>query len=181
MNVRFENCADETTPDGAYAYVAQSAKVGARIGYWSKIGDGVVIPSTATLGNWSDVGHFSKIGHYVKFGPWASVGMDCRVQTGARLGSHEYVPSGHKRLLSGHCVPRFVDDEDRAIHRAYDRMVGRHSTGPRVIPIEQARWEDQWRQEAALEVARLLPAYLERKKASRLPSFRFLRLIRIEP
>jgi hypothetical protein len=173
MRVEFINCADETTPEGAYAYVAKSARVGTKVGYWSKIGDGAVIPSTASLGSWSDVGHFTKIGHYVEFGPWASVGMDCRVQTGVKFGSHEYVPSGHKRLLSGLCVARSVTHEDRAIHRAFDRM---HMQGHGVMSLEQGRWYDEQRNEAAMEVARLLPAYLDRKKYQRPLIHRLLRI-----
>jgi carbonic anhydrase/acetyltransferase-like protein (isoleucine patch superfamily) len=164
MTVTVTNCADENTPEGKYAHVEPSARVGARLGFWTKIGHGVVVPRSAHLGSWTTIGHYSRIGWFVQFGPWASVGMDSRVEFGSVLGDHEYVLSGCRRTRSGKLVDLPVSDEDRLIHYHYDRA-HYHPSG--AYPLEEYERLERDRLAAAVEVARLLPDYLARKDARR--------------
>ena len=169
-------------PEGAYAIVAPSAKVGARLGYWTQIGDGAVVPATVHLGSWSKVGHFSRIGAGVWFGDWAGVGMDCRVDAFSRLGSHEYIPSGHRRHVDGRVTRLAVEPEDAQLHFLYDHGMNAHgwNMGPQAIPMAIANEENARAKRHLLALTELLPAYLERRKAARPVGF-LARLLRLSP
>lgn len=172
--------AGKDTPVGAYAIVAPSAKVAAKLGYWTKIGDGAVVPASVALGNWSIVGHFTRIGRSVKFGPWAGVGMDCVIDAFSELGSHEYIPSGHRRHSDGRVTRLEVADEDRMLHHLYDHGMNAHgwNAGPQAIPRDIADQQNERAKQQLLELSKLLPAYLERRKASRPVGF-IARLLRL--
>lgn len=162
--------ADKNTPKGAYAEIAtDGVKLGSEVGYWTKVGTGARVGANSPLGNWSEIGPYAQIGDDVEFGAWACVGIDAYVSSGAELGSHEYVPSGHMRLANGdtHNQVEPSDPETRRLYRAFDAYQTAIPAGV-YSHEEYARLkaqEDHWRS----EVARLLPAFLARRKASPLP------------
>lgn len=161
VRIHFENCADETTADGAFAYVNKTAKVTGKVGYWGKVGHGAVVLSD--MGNWSSVGPFAHVGSGVTFGPWASVGALAIVDAGAKLGSHEYVRSGTRRKANGKTVEMQFDTEDRAFMRLYDRA-GFGWDGPSVMTNEEAKARDDERLANRRELSALMGGFIDRNR-----------------
>jgi hypothetical protein len=64
------------------------------VGHWTQIGHGVVLGDRVRLGDWSRVGEGSVIGADCVFGPWARVGANVTLGAGVRLGSHTRVQDG---------------------------------------------------------------------------------------
>jgi hypothetical protein len=165
MIVEFYNCADENTPEGAFAHVGDHVANHSGLGYWTKIGTGARIGHGSKPGNWSRIGHFAKIGNGVTFGSWAGVGIDAIVDSGCTLGSHEYVRSGYRRRRNGKHERLQLDDGENAIRRLYDAWATAIPSG--CYSTDEAIALMRHEHALALELAAQLPAFLQRRGTPR--------------
>lgn len=145
--------------------ISSSAALKSEVGAFSKIGDHACVGRNSDLGPWSTIGHFARVGNNVVFGQWASVGMCATVDNGVTLGSHEHVPSGHRRTRNGQVLKLTEYYDDWAIFQLYDDAFA--SGGPRGMSTEQARWEDEQRRRTLEQLRDALPAFLARRNVYR--------------
>jgi len=166
MTITFNNCADESTPEGAFAHVGEHVTNHSGFGFWTKIGTGARIGFGSKPGNWSRIGHFAKIGNGVTFGSWACVGIDAVVDSGSVLESHEYVRSGYRRRRNGKQYSRQLQDGDDGIRRLYDDWATSIPAG--CYTHDEYAWMKRQEDALAQELAERLPAFLKSRGTPRI-------------
>lgn len=165
LNIEFKDCADEKTPEGAFAYVGCEVANNSGLGYWTKIGSGAKIGYGSRPGNWSNIGHFAKIGNGVTFGPWSGVGIDAVVDSGCVLGHHEYVRGGYRRRRDGRQESLRLQDGEDGIRGLYDMWATAIPSGC-YSNDEYARMKE-YEAGVARMLADALPGFLARRKIAR--------------